>query len=89
MPQYNITRLIFEERPDPGSDKQAMGAEVSITASNQYPVAVDVPAIGFEVFMAGCGHQDSQILVADAMTSPIAVRPKSDVVADVHGLVRD
>lgn len=66
-----------------------MGAEVSVTAFNKYPVSIDVPELGFEILVSGCNPSDPYILVADAVTRPIAVRPKKNVVAEVNGLVRE
>lgn len=89
MPQYNITRMNFVEVPIPGEHKQGMAADVSIAAFNQYPVSLDIPPLGFEVLLPGCRQSDDYIVVADALTKPLAVRPKSDVNAEVRGLVRE
>lgn len=88
LPQYNITRLNFLEVPIPGDGNRGMGAEVSLTAFNKYPVSIDVPKLGFEILVSGCSPSDPYILVADAVTEPVAVRPLSDVVAEVNGLIR-
>ncbi|KAK0612878.1 hypothetical protein B0T17DRAFT_498804 [Bombardia bombarda] len=89
LPAYNITKLNFQEKPIPGHDEQAMAAEVSINAFNLYPVSVDVPELGFEVLVPGCDPLAPYILVAVAVTSPVAVRPHTEVVVDVHGLVKE
>lgn len=80
--------MSFREVPIPGSRDQGMGAEVSLTAFNKYPVSVDVPPLAFDILISGCNPSDPRITVADATTEPVALRPQSDVVAEVKGLVR-
>jgi hypothetical protein len=90
MPQYNITRLRFRESPVPGDDrKDGMAAEVSVAAFNKYPVSIDIPRLGFEVLLPGCSPDADNILVATAFTDSLAVRPQANVMAEVHGLVRE
>lgn len=89
LPEYNITRLNFKEKPIPGSESKAMAAEASITSFNDHRVSVDVPRLGFEILVPGCSLLDSPILVASATTSPVAVRPHADVIVDAHGLVTE
>lgn len=84
MPQYNITKMNFRN-----AGEHAVAAEVSITAFNSFPIEVDVPPLGFDIYVPNCGLYDPYILVADAVTDPIGVRPRSDVIANVHGLVRE
>jgi hypothetical protein len=90
MPQYNITRLKFREAPLPGDDyKDGMEADVSLVAFNKYPVSLDIPKLGFDVLLPGCSLDDDNILVATAFTESLAVRPQSNVTAEVHGLIRE
>ncbi|KAM7200542.1 hypothetical protein V8F20_005273 [Naviculisporaceae sp. PSN 640] len=89
LPSYNITRLHFKEKPVPGGDEKAMGAEVSVTSFNQYPVSLDVPELGFEILVPGCSPHDPRILVAQAETSPMAVRPNEEVVVNANGTIRE
>jgi hypothetical protein len=88
MPEYNITRLNFNEHPIPG-DRTAMAAEVLISSFNDYPVSFDVPELAFEILVPGCNPTDPSILVAAANTSPIAVRPHAAVLVDAHGLIQE
>jgi hypothetical protein len=89
MPEYNITRLNFDdERPVPG-DSNAMAAEVTIKSFNQYPVSLDIPELGFEILIPGCSPVDPSIVVANATTSRVAVRPHAEVVVDAHGLIKE
>ncbi|KAK3321074.1 hypothetical protein B0T19DRAFT_431440 [Cercophora scortea] len=89
MPEYNITRLNFEEQPVPGKDETVMAAEVSVTAYNEYPVSVNVPELGFEVLVPGCDLNAPYILVAALTTSPVTVRPQTDVVVVAHGTITE
>ncbi|KXX81205.1 hypothetical protein MMYC01_201399 [Madurella mycetomatis] len=89
LPEYNITRLNFKEKPISGSESKAMAAEASITSFNDHPVSVDIPRLGFEILVPGCSLVGPPILVASATTSPVAVRPHADVVVDAHGLVTE
>lgn len=89
VPEYNITRLNFHQTPIPGEEKEAMAAEVSISAFNSYPVSLQIPALAFQILVPGCHQLDPYILVAAAVTSPVDVRPHAEVVADVHGIIRE
>ncbi|KAJ4307102.1 regulator of (H+)-ATPase in vacuolar membrane [Collariella sp. IMI 366227] len=88
MPEYNITRLNFKEEPIPG-DKNAMAAQVTIQAFNEYPVSLDIPELGFEILVPGCNPADPLILVAAATTSRVPVRAHSPVIVDAHALIRE
>jgi hypothetical protein len=89
LPAYDITKVNFQEEPIPGQDEKVMAAEVSISAYNKHPISVDIPELGFEVLVPGCRPYDPQILVSKAVTNPVAVRPKTDVVVTAHGRVRE
>ncbi|KAK4166193.1 hypothetical protein QBC43DRAFT_206527 [Cladorrhinum sp. PSN259] len=89
MPEYNITRLNFVEQPIPGGDdRKAMAADVSIQAFNQYPVSLNIPPLGFEILLPGCGPADT-IHVAAARTSPVAVHSHSEVVVQARGIIEE
>ncbi|CAN8103283.1 unnamed protein product [Discula destructiva] len=83
LPPYNITKVLFRD-----IDNHTVGAEVSVDAFNKWPVELDVPPLAFEIMIPDCGLHDPFIQVADALTDPIGIRPRSLVVADVHGVVR-
>ncbi|TPX15213.1 uncharacterized protein E0L32_004771 [Thyridium curvatum] len=89
MPKYNITKMNFEEITLPGQDVEAMAAEIRLSAFNKYPVEVDIPELSFEVLIPDCNSRDPYIIVADATTSQVAVRPRTEVVAEVHGVIRE
>lgn len=83
LPQYNITKVFFRD-----IDNHTVGAEVSIDAFNKWPVELDVPPLAFEIMVPNCGLHDPFIQVADALTDPVGIRPRSLVVANVHGMVQ-
>ncbi|OAA55945.1 hypothetical protein SPI_08152 [Niveomyces insectorum RCEF 264] len=89
IPKYDIDRIIFEEVDVPGMSNRAMGAEVLISAFNKFPVQIDIPPLGFDIFVPNCNPVDPYIQVADAITGPVAVRPQSVVVVDVNGTVQE
>jgi hypothetical protein len=87
MPAYNITKLNVKDVPAPG-DRTSMVAEVSLSAYNEYPVELSIPELAFDILVPGC-NDDQTIIVADAVTSEILVKPRADVEVDVHGLIRE
>jgi hypothetical protein len=89
VPAYNITKLNFEEVDIPGAAKKAMAADVSLKAFNKYPVQLDIPQLAFEILVPNCAVSDPYILIADATTEPVAIRPQTDVVVNARGLVRE
>ena len=88
IPQYNITKLNFHEVELPGIQK-AMAADVSLTLTNEYPVAFTIPPLGFDILVSNCLPDQPYILLADATTTETTVEPRSDVRLDVSGIVRN
>lgn len=66
-----------------------VGANVSISLHNDYPIGLDVPSLGFEVLVPNCDPSEPNIKVASAVTSVIQIRPKADVTAEAEGVVRE
>lgn len=62
---------------------------MSVSAYNKWPVELDVPPLAFEILIPNCGLHDPYIPVAEAMTDPVGIRPRSLVVASVHGVIRE
>lgn len=89
IPRYNIDRIIFEEVDAPDKGNKVMGAEVLISAFNEFPIQLDIPSLAFEILVANCNPLDPYILVADAITEPVEVRPRSLVVVEVNGTIRE
>lgn len=69
-------------------DNHTVGAEVSINAFNKYPFEVVIPPLAFEILVPNCNLHDPYISVAEALTDPVDIRPRSLVVANVHGIIR-
>ncbi|KAK1720084.1 uncharacterized protein CLUP02_01165 [Colletotrichum lupini] len=89
LPQYNISRLNFRDLPDSDGQRTAVGADVAITAYNEFPVSLDVPELGFEVLVPNCNSFDPYILLADATTKPLSIKPRTDVTVNVSGIIRE
>jgi len=66
-----------------------MAADVTLSAFNRYPLSLDVPGLGFEILIPNCATTDPYIVVADAVTNPVAVRPQSEVEINVRGLIQE
>lgn len=89
MPAYNITRLNFREVPVSISGRQGMAADVSLSLSNSYPIALTIPPLSFDILVENCGLNDPYIRLADATTDVIDVKPYADISVDVGGIVRE
>jgi hypothetical protein len=87
MPKYNITRLNFREVQIP-SGGRGMAADVSLSVTNDYPISLEIPALGFDILVPNCASDEPYILLADAITDSVVVQPYSDVKVDVGGIVR-
>src|SRR3569833_2655352 len=90
VPTYNITRLYFEDVTLPGREKKGLAADVALSSFIKYPVQLDIPGLGFEILVPNCAAlSDPYIMVAVAPSRPVVVRPQSDVVVVVLGLLRE
>jgi hypothetical protein len=65
-----------------------MAADISVSAVNSYPIGLTIPPLGFDILVPNCAPSDPYILLADATTGTVEIKPKSDVVLDVGGIVR-
>ena len=88
IPRYNISRLDIHDLPLPGMGKKQLGADVTITAFNDYPITFSIPELAFELLVPNC-RPSGQIPVATALTKPLDVRAKSEVELQVRGLVEE
>lgn len=75
----------------PVGDKGAtgVGANASIVLHNDYPLGLDLPSFGLDLFLPGCSPSAAKIQLAHATTGPTRVRPGAEVVAEVAAVVRD
>ena len=83
VPEYDIKRLNFHEKKQGG-----MKADVTLAVENKYPVDFKVPSLGFQILIQGCLESDPYILVADAATHQMHIKPKEDLEVDVTGMIR-
>lgn len=88
IPEYTINRLDFRDVPIDGNGKRGVAANVSITLHNDYPVALTIPSIGFEVLMPDC-DSEPYIEVASVITNPLDISPNANVTAEAQGLIRE
>lgn len=89
MPEYTIQNLAFHDVPIGENGQMGVGANVSITAYNEFPIGLTIPSLGFEVLVPNCNSSQSNIKVASAVTSAIEVHPKSNVTVEAEGIVRE
>lgn len=87
VPEYNITKLNFEQTPLPDRGTTAIAADVAISAFNSFPVEFNIPELGFDVLVPNCDRADPYIIVAAAKTHQVTVRARSDVVVEGRGTV--
>jgi len=66
-----------------------MAVDVSMTISNGYPIEFTVPPLGFNILVPNCSPGDRYILVANATTGTVYVRPKLPTVIHVKGLISE
>ena len=83
MPGYDIKRLNFHD-----TNGKAMEVDAMVSVANDYPIDFKVPSLGFQALVEGCLESDPYIMVADAKTASVHIRPKDDVEVDATGIVR-
>ncbi|KAF3936429.1 hypothetical protein ABW19_dt0204158 [Dactylella cylindrospora] len=84
VPAIDVSRLNLAEIELP--DQKALGANVTVSVKNDYPVKFTVPPLDFQVLLISCDQEF--IEVALASTSTIQIEPYSPVVADVKGVIK-
>ncbi|KAF2759691.1 hypothetical protein EJ05DRAFT_463127 [Pseudovirgaria hyperparasitica] len=88
VPNYDIARLDIHEMNNT-SNRGGMSADATIIIENDFPVALNVPAVGFDVMVDGCTPLDSYITVGNASTSHLDIKPNADVHVFASGDVRE
>ncbi|TRX97410.1 hypothetical protein FHL15_001688 [Xylaria flabelliformis] len=83
IPKYNITRFNVEDGPLKGS----MLVDMSLVAFNEYPIELNIPELAFEIMVPGCANTDPFIVIAEASTGEIHVKPLTDVSANIYGVI--
>lgn len=66
----------------------ALSVDVQASANIDSPVALMIPALEFSIYVPNCSPDDPYILVADAKTAEINVRPGSPTAVGAQGLVK-
>ena len=87
MPKYNITKFNVHEA-DLSDSEKAMAADVSIEVFNKYPITFTVPPLAFDILVPACTAEEPYILLANATTQSIEVKPQNFITVDARGLVR-
>lgn len=87
MPEYKIQDLVFHDVPIGDEGRMGVGANVSVTTHNDYPIGLDIPSLAFDVLVPNCNPSEPNIKVASAVTRVIHLRPKADVTAEAEGIV--
>lgn len=86
IPEYQVMKLNFREAQH---GQKGMAADVSLALKNDFPVALTLPPLDFNILVQGCSPNQPYILLADAKTSKVEVEPKEDVYVDVNGIIRE
>jgi len=87
MPQFNVTKLNFEEGERPDHTK-GMEADASITIKNDFPLDLDIPPLKFDLLVENCQPDQPKIILADAGVKNVHVYPKKDVTVNATGFIR-
>lgn len=87
LPEYRIEHLEFHDFPWGRSGSRAIGANVTLGFFNEYPISLNIPPLGFEIFVSNCQSSDPYISVAEAVTELIEVRPHANVSARALGVI--
>lgn len=82
MPKISVTKLDVHD-----AQHGAMAVDALLAALFDSPVALTIPALGFEVMVPNCSPGDPPIMVADARTAEIHIRRDAPTSVSVDGLV--
>ncbi|KAI3126357.1 hypothetical protein DTO027I6_7032 [Penicillium roqueforti] len=83
LPRINILKLNARDASSGG-----MAVDVLLSSSIDSPVALTVPALGFDILVPNCSPGDPYILVAEAKTSTIDVQPGQMTAVGVDGFIQ-
>ncbi|KAJ5896121.1 uncharacterized protein N7473_005520 [Penicillium subrubescens] len=82
LPTIDITKLNVHD-----AAHGALAVDVQVSAGIDSPVALIIPSLEFAVFVPNCSPGDPYILVADAKTAEVQVRPDAPTVINAQGLI--
>ncbi|OQE36326.1 hypothetical protein PENCOP_c012G04621 [Penicillium coprophilum] len=83
LPKIDILKLNVHD-----ANSGAMAVDVLLSSVIDSPFALTVPALGFDILVPNCSPGDPYILVADAKTSAVDVRPGQATAIGVDGLIQ-
>ncbi|KAJ5502218.1 hypothetical protein N7463_005092, partial [Penicillium fimorum] len=83
LPKINILKLNVHD-----ANSGAMAVDVMLSSLIDSPVALTVPALGFDILVPNCSPGDPYILVADAKTSAVDIHPGQATAVGVDGLIQ-
>ncbi|KAG0156883.1 hypothetical protein PDIDSM_4066 [Penicillium digitatum] len=83
LPTINLLKLNVHD-----ANNGAMAVEVLLLSLIDSPVALTVPALGFDILVPNCSPGDPYILVADAKTRVMQVFPGQEIAVGVDGLIK-
>lgn len=87
LPHYEISKLNVHQLELPDGDK-GLAVDVSVLVENDYPLDLSIPPLGFGILVDNCMPSDPRIMVADALTKGLHIKPKQDIQLNVTGSVR-
>lgn len=79
---------MFFDAPVGPEGRKGVGANMSVLLHNNYPLGLNVPSVGLQVFVPNCDPSQPSIEMATAVTDVIHVRPRADVLAKAGAIVR-
>lgn len=86
VPAYDLSKLTVHQFETPDGET-GLAVDVSVAVKNDYPVDFEIPPLAFGVLVQGCHKKDPYIMVGDALTERLHIRPKQDIEANVTGHV--
>ncbi|KAJ5149505.1 hypothetical protein N7448_001083 [Penicillium atrosanguineum] len=84
LPKIDIIKLDVHDDKD-----GAMAVDVLLAALIDSPIALVIPPLGFEIMVPNCSPGDPYIMIADATTSEIQVRPGGATGVNVQGIIKN
>jgi hypothetical protein len=82
LPKIDITKLNVHDAAE-----GALIVDVQVLAGIDSPVALTIPALEFAVFVPNCSPGEPYILVADAKTAEVQVRPDAPTIINAQGFI--
>ncbi|KAJ5176274.1 uncharacterized protein N7482_002151, partial [Penicillium canariense] len=82
LPQIEIIKLNVHD-----AAQGSLAVDVQLSAGINSPLALTIPALEFAVLVPNCSPGDPYILVADAKTAEVQVRPDAPTMISAEGLI--